>query len=237
MLFVRQITGISFCTRLITNSCRKYNISTNPARITQNFIPTLLINKNEPNKIVYPLYPQKSHETLINEIGIQRPIWKKEIFEVPITNKVIEMPIQINNKVIEDVPNINKSIELPTESKIRDSIKQAARLIVIRKRKMRKHKLRKLRKKMKFVWAKAKQRREWKKEKRFLNSLLNQIKVAQKFSAEDYVNEMISKATESPPPKYYKKRRMPTWLILEMLEKENQKKLDRKYKFWEECGK
>jgi len=139
--------------------------------------------------------------------------------------------------VIEDALNINKSINLPTDSKIIDNIKQAARLIVIRKRKMRKHKLRKLRKKMKFVWAKAKQRREWKKEKRFLNGLLNQIKVAQKFSAEDYVNEMISKATESPPPKYYKNRRMPTWLILEILEKEKQKKLDRKYKFWEECGK
>ena len=183
------------------------------------------------------MYLQSSHGKLINEIGIQRPVWKKEIFELPLTNKVIEIPNQINNKIIEDVPSINKSIDCPMDNKISNNIKQAARLIVIRKRKMRKHKLRKLRKKMKFVWAKAKQRREWKKEKRFLNGLLNQIKVAQKFSAEEFVNEMISKATESPPPKYYKSRRMPTWLILEILEKEKQKKLDRKYKFWEECGK
>lgn len=89
---------------------------------------------------------------------------------------------------------------------------------------------------MKFVWAKAKQRREWKKERRFLNGLLNQIKAAQKFSAEDHVNEMIRKATENPPPRFYKSRRLPTWLILELLEKENQKKLEKKYKFWEECG-
>lgn len=211
---------------------------TNPARITQTLIPSFfLINNNELNKSVNPLYLQNSYGKLNNEIGIQRPIWKKEIFELPLTNKVIESPYQINNKVIEDVLNINKSINLPTNGKNSDNVKHAARLIVIRKRKMRKHKLRKLRKKMKFVWAKAKQRREWKKEKRFLNSLLNQIKVAQKFSAEEYVNEMISKATESPPPKYYKNRRMPTWLVLEILEKEKQKHLDRKYKFWEECSK
>lgn len=232
-----MVPGTSLCLRLIANSCRNYNISTNPARITQNLIPSLLINNNEPNKSGYPLYLQSSYGKLNNEIGIQRPIWKKEIFELPLTNKIIESPNQINNKIIEDVLDINKSIDLPTNDKISDNIKHAARLIVIRKRKMRKHKLRKLRKKMKFVWAKAKQRREWKKEKRFLNSLLNQIKAAQKFSAEEYVDEMISKATESPPPKYYKSRRMPTWLILEILEKEKQKNLDRKYKFWEECGK
>lgn len=46
-------------------------------------------------------------------------------------------------------------IEMPNNSKVDDTGIQAARLIVIRRKKMKKHKLRKLRKKMKFEWAKV----------------------------------------------------------------------------------
>lgn len=131
---------------------------------------------------------------------------------------------------------IEKSVDLPTDSN-RNTEKQAARLIVIRKRKMRRHKLRKLRKRMKFVWARAKQRREWKKEKKFLNTLMYQIKQAQKFSAEDYVNEMIKKATEDEIPRTYKGKKKPQWLVKELMDKDRQKEIEKKYQFWEECRK
>jgi len=52
---------------------------------------------------------------------------------------------------------------------------QAARLIVIRRKKMKKHKLRKLRKRMKYVWAKVRQKREMRKEKAFQAELLAQV--------------------------------------------------------------
>lgn len=178
----------------------------------------------------------QSSSSLINEIGNQRPLWRKEIFEIPLTNKIIENPFNNNNKIIEDIINIDKSINLPTDENKIENGKQAARLIVIRKRKMRKHKLRKLRKKMKFVWGKMKQRREWKKERRFLNGLLYKIKQAQKFSAEEYVTEKIRIATEDPIPRYWKHRRLPEWLVKDLMQKEEQKKVEKKYKFWEECG-
>lgn len=66
-------------------------------------------------------------------------------------------------------------------------------MLIVRKKKMKKHKLKKLRKKMKFVYAKRNQRREWKKEKRFQEGLMSQIKEAEKFSAEDYVMQKLSK--------------------------------------------
>jgi len=52
---------------------------------------------------------------------------------------------------------------------------QAARLIVIRRKKMKKHKLKKLRKRMKYVWAKVRQKREMRKEKAFQAELLGQV--------------------------------------------------------------
>lgn len=82
------------------------------------------------------------------------PLWqRKEIFELPITNKIIESPNPIW-KVIEEVTDVEKIISLPTvDSKIEKQAKN--NMIMIRRRKMKKHKLRKLRKKMKYEWAKV----------------------------------------------------------------------------------
>lgn len=55
-------------------------------------------------------------------------------------------------------------IEPPQKTTIE---KRAARLIVIRRAKMKKHKWRKLQKKMKFVFAKRRQQKELRKEKAF----------------------------------------------------------------------
>lgn len=96
--------------------------------------------------------------SIIKDVGIRNPFWHKEIYEIPLTNKVIENPNQNNqNKIIEEISNIDKQIDLPSviDSSNDDAGKQAARLIVIRRRKMKKHKLKKLRKKMKFEWAKV----------------------------------------------------------------------------------
>lgn len=222
--------GLLLCRRLASISTRNLNISSSPSQsiITTKFVPEDVLKFNE-------ITLQSSNSSLIKEIGGRTPNWRKEIFDVPVTNKIVENPLQIS-KIIEDALKIEKSVELPTDIN-RNTEKQAARLIVIRKRKMRKHKLRKLRKRMKFVWARAKQRREWKKEKKFLNSLLVQIKTAQKFSAEDYVNDLIRKATTDDIPKTYKGKKKPQWLVKELLEKDRQREIDTKYQFWEECRK
>lgn len=92
-------------------------------------------------------------------------------------------------------PSQEKSIETPNTANT-NIIKQAARLIIIRRKKMKKHKLRKLRLKMKFVWRSVRQKREWKKEKEFQAGLIAQCKEAEAFSAEDYVQERINKLNE-----------------------------------------
>lgn len=143
---------------------------------------------------------------------------QKEIIDINILNKIIESPWSNPLNEISDENTIKTEIIDPTVNKKTDDDGiQAARLIVIRRRKMKKHKLQKLRKKMKFEWAKVRQRREMRKEKAFQAVLINQIKEAEKFSAENYVLEKIRQATEVPIPRYYKGRRLPQFLIKELL--------------------
>lgn len=107
----------------------------------------------------------------------------------------IDTPItRISNEIAEKPAQTVQDFELPTADGT-DNAKQAKKTTIrIRKRKMRKHQLKKLRKRMKFEWAKKKQKRLLKKEKDFHAVLIAQIKEAEKFSAEEYVTEKLNKS-------------------------------------------
>lgn len=102
---------------------------------------------------------------------------------------------QLSNSLKWVPPVQETSKEAPTTQNS-DTVKQAARLIIIRRKKMKKHKLKKLRLRMKYEWAKVRQRREWKKEKEFQAGLIAQCKQAEAFSAEEYVQSRIDKLNE-----------------------------------------
>lgn len=112
----------------------------------------------------------------------------------------IENPLSnILNEIGDNPSQINRDFELPAITNVNgdDTIeaKQNGRTtIAIRKRKMRKHRLKKLRKRMKFEWAKKKQRKLKKREKEFQASIVGRIKEAEKFNAEDYVTEKLNKS-------------------------------------------
>ncbi|XP_049871955.1 uncharacterized protein LOC126370884 [Pectinophora gossypiella] len=94
---------------------------------------------------------------------------------------------------------------------------QAARLIVIRRKKMKKHQRRKLWKRMRYRWARVKQRRRQVKEKIFQNGLLAMIKEANEFSAEAYVTGKIQKANHTPLPTRWRHKRLPQFIIRQLL--------------------
>lgn len=143
-------------TRLITASIRNLSISStsNPSSANN---PFSLASIDQNDLKIKPLVARQN-TSLVKDIGIRNPAWRrKEIFELPLTNKIIENPMQIK-KIIEEVTD--KVIDLPTITgrDDNDTGKQAKNgMIMIRRRKMRKHKLRKLRKKMKYEWAKVSQ--------------------------------------------------------------------------------
>lgn len=92
--------------------------------------------------------------------------------------------------LIEDLPSTLGDPSLPKLEK------QAARLVVIRRRKMKKHKLRKLRKVRKFEYIRVALKRKTQKEKEFQMKLMAQIKEAEKFNAKSYIEDIIRIAKE-----------------------------------------
>lgn len=156
----------------------------------------------------------------INPIKIETPtpisIYQKEIIDIPLIENWIDNPLTPTSILEDPIRSNNEIIDPSTKNSDRDGI-QAARLITIRRKKMKKHKLKKLRKKMKFEWAKVRQRREMRKEKAFQAVLIAQIKEAEKFSAEKYVEDKIKRATEVPIPRFWKGRRLPQFIIKEKL--------------------
>jgi len=152
---------------------------------------------------------------LSNKVSIGFPLQQRNglpnSIELPLKNIVpaIEIPSQKSDKIIEDAPNDFVNIE-----------KQAARLVVIRRLKMNKHKLQKLRKKMKFVWAKVRLRRKIRREKAYLDSKMALIRSAQQFDAKDYVASIIRKAKEEPMPYKWTDPLMPDWFRDQEMQKE-----------------
>merc|ERR1712008_400727 len=90
---------------------------------------------------------------------------------------------------------------------------------------MNKHKLKKLRKKMRFEWLKIIQRREYRKEKEFQATQMGRIQFAEAFNAESYVADMLRQTKETPDPKFYKGKRLHKEIIYELMEKDKQKKV------------
>lgn len=104
------------------------------------------------------------------------------------------------------VPTVKQDFWLPVENPDLAKLeKQAARMIVIRRRKMKKHKLRKLRKVRKFEYRRVALKRKTLKEKDFQMQLMAQIKEAGKFDAKTYVEEVIRIAKEEivKPPRIH----------------------------------
>jgi len=147
----------------------------------------------------------------MNRVPIGVPSSGKE-YIIPGMNKyhgILDDPILHIPSPIQDAPSHTSRPE-----------KQAARLIVIRRIKMNKHKLRKLRKKMHYKWAKIKERRYIRKEKAYLDEKLGLIHAAMKFDAKDYVADVIRKAKEEPLPRKWTNPLMPDWYREQEMAKE-----------------
>ncbi|XP_063985381.1 uncharacterized protein LOC135166753 [Diachasmimorpha longicaudata] len=151
----------------------------------------------------------------------------RKIIDIPPgpTRTITDVPKTRIIPLIDKIPD--NALEMPSEHVIE---KQAARLIVIRRRKMRRHKLRKLRKKMKFVRRKWKQKRELKKEKAFQAELIAQVREAEIFDAKEYVNSRLQILDHVRIPNRWKGEILPESMIRQFMkekEEKQRKKLNR----------
>ena len=115
--------------------------------------------------------------------------------------KNVDTPVTaIVNEIMEKISDIKGDMDLPPLEG-QDECKEAAVMIEIRRLKMKKHKRKKLLKKMKFIYAKRKLRRRLRKEKVFQAELLAKIKDAEQFSAEQYVTDKLARLKVPPQRK------------------------------------
>jgi len=127
-------------------------------------------------------------------------------------NFIVETPV----KILDPVREIKK-IEEPVKKRHK---KHAVRMIVLRRRKMKKHQLKRLRKRMHLRFRSNYVKREKKKELAFRYMLMDKIAVARKFDAEKYVSSYLTDYHTPLLPKTYKGSRKPAWLIKELLEQD-----------------
>lgn len=131
----------------------------------------------------------------------------------------MEEPL-INQPIKQDLPLIDISFQLPPTENILEKL--AIRMIVIRKKKMKKHKRRKLRKRMKFKWAKIRANRNVLKEKLFQAELVAKIKQAQNFDPKKYIEERLAILDKEILPLTYRGEILSPNLIKQFIEEKKE---------------
>merc|ERR1719495_2490184 len=149
---------------------------------------------------------------------------KKEVTLPTSRNFTIKKFIVHTPEEILDPGYTKKEIEEPIKKQIK---KHAVRMIVLRRKKMKKHQLKKLWKRMYLKFKAVRVRREKKKELTFRYMLIEKVKEARKFDPEKYVLDYLADYHTPLLPKTYKGMRKPAWLIKELLEKDIQDHKDK----------
>ena len=138
-------------------------------------------------------------------IGYQLPaVWyntvmKKSIIDPRLNYREYDLPTLPSCDERKDMPAVSTgtvSIEDPNHSEVTHKA-VLPKLITIRRRKMKKHKLKKLRKRMRFVMRRQRQRKEKRKELRIQQYEKDQANEGQMFDAEQYIDEHLALARKS----------------------------------------
>ncbi|XP_014204724.1 uncharacterized protein LOC106636743 [Copidosoma floridanum] len=159
-------------------------------------------------------------------IGLKYQVPKSElplikIMELPLKpSLVIDSPIK---SIIEKIDIVTKKIvEVPMIINVIE--KQAERMIVIRRKKIKKHKRRKWLKKFKFVIRKREQRKKNLKEKEYQVDLQDIIAKAEEFNAEQYVAERLTSLTKKRIPYKWRGELLPEDMIRQFMNEQEKRK-------------
>jgi len=123
-------------------------------------------------------------------------------------------------KKVEEPEIVKKRVYTPSKNPVVK--KHAIRMIVLRRRKMKKHQLKKLWQRMYLKFRTNREAREKKKEYEFRGRLAGKVSDARKFSAEKYVEDYLNDYHTPLMPKTYEGKRLPEWLIKELIEEDKE---------------
>jgi len=164
------------------------------------------------------------------ELAFTAQFWSKQCQTQPkieINDFIIKTPIgptcYDESTVI--IPTINPQ-NSPMEDPGQIIEKKAHRRLRIRKRKMKVHRRKRRWKKYWVLWRKKYAMKEKKREVEFRQKMIAKVNEAKKFEPQKYVDEYLEDMKYELIPKTYKGRRLPQWLIKDLL-KEDSKKVER----------
>eukprot|EP00088_Acartia_fossae_P056792 TRINITY_DN6616_c0_g1_i1.p1 TRINITY_DN6616_c0_g1~~TRINITY_DN6616_c0_g1_i1.p1 ORF type:complete len:273 (+),score=43.92 TRINITY_DN6616_c0_g1_i1:36-854(+) len=126
-------------------------------------------------------------------------------------------------------PEVKKRIDEPITKRIS---KYAIRMVLVRKKKMKKHRKKRLWDRMYLKFNADRTQHQKRTEIEFRGRLNKKIQEARKFDAKKYVDEYLNDLHTPLIPGTYKGKRLPQWLIIELMEddklKEQEAKMENK---------
>lgn len=152
-----------------------------------------------------------------------------KVLELPtVTSKTVRCPttksLDVKRFIVEKPAEVKEPDTLKKEIKnpLQNTVikKHAIRMIVLRRRKMKKHQLKRLWERMYLKFRANRILREKTKELEFRGRLASKVSSARKFSAEKYVEDYLTDYHTQLTPKSYKGKRLPEWLIKELMEQD-----------------
>jgi len=154
----------------------------------------------------------------------------KPLLELPSEEKPKKVECPTDKSVVIKKFIVDKPVEVKDpdiiKTKVTDPLKHrivkkhAIRMLVLRHKKMKKHKLKRLWDRMYLRFRAKRIRLEKTKELHFRGRLATKVAEARKFDAEKYVDEYLNDYHTPLIPKTYEGKRLPEWLIKELLEQD-----------------
>ncbi|XP_034938066.1 uncharacterized protein [Chelonus insularis] len=191
--------------------------------LNKNYFPPFLHESSITSKSNYEpnLRVSAVPSSNIVDLGLPQGIYRK-IIDTPIMKipRTIIDPLTISILPKEDKIS-DKSFNLPTpEGQIE---KKAHRMIRIRRRKMKNHKLKKWRRKYKTLYFNKLQRKWLRKEKEFRAEILAKIKAADEYDAKAYVASRLAILDNVRFPHTYKGYLLPEAQIRQLMKEDEEK--------------
>ncbi len=168
-------------------------------------------------------------------IPLNRVVPKPAILDKPCFNIITKIDVSLPQKV--DIEP-TKEVYDPTQRQE----KKAHRMLIIRRKKMNKHKYKKRCRKRRVQWRQREFERALKREAAFRQEIHAMLKEAKNFSAEEYVAQKLENYRREVLPNRIHGCRMPPFAVKDYLERRDKRrqekanKIERRKKFIQERG-
>jgi len=167
------------------------------------------------------------HDGLVKPLTINLPSQRNTKIENPTTEQSRRKTF-IQEQIKAEISEPSEKVRRIEELMHNRLVKHCSRMVILRRKKMRKHQRKRLWDRMYLKFRASKAARTKRKELAFRHNLATKIEEARKFNAAEYVTKYLEDFHTPITPGTYKGKRLPQWLILELLEEDKQKEKEKR---------